>query len=186
MEISALKDNIYNVIKDFYISSSDDKNGMLDLASMQRVFLCDGSFILVSNDKISVLDSQNQVFQYYLFDNAKEIFKSITMRFDDKQVIITFTKALSENDEIVIKTQGALMEKSGSNSIGISDGVIGDDLISTLIAIQKTGYAFILNINAMDRVVSNQEALLSDVSSCENKMLATINGDLSRRRTKKD
>ena len=38
----------------------------------------------------------------------------------------------------------------------------------------------------MDKAISNEETLLSDVSSCENKMLATINGDLSRRRVKKD
>lgn len=186
MEISALKNSVYNIIKDFYISSSDDKNGMLDLASMQRVFLCDGKFILVSSDKISVLDSQSQVFQYYLFDNNKEIFKSIIMKFDGEQIVITFTRVLNENDEIVIKTQGALMEKSENNSVTITDGVIGDDLIGTLIAIQKTGYGFILNINSMDRTISNEETLLSDVSSCENKMLATINGDLSRRRVKKD
>lgn len=186
MEISALKNNIYKVLKDFYTSFSDDKNGMLDLASMQRVFLCDGKFILISSDKISVLDSQNQIFQYYLFNNPKEIFKSIAMKFDNEEVVITFTKALKENDEIVIKTQGALMEKSGSNGINITDGVITDDLISTLIAIQKTGYGVILNINAMDRVISNEDALLSDISDCESKMAARINGDLSRRRIKKD
>lgn len=186
MGISALKNSVYNEIKNFYTSFSDDKNGMLDLASMQRVFLCDGNFVLISSDKISILDSQNQVFRYYLFDSAKDIFKSIIVKFDDEQVIITFTKALTENDEIVIKAQGALMEKSGCSTIGINESVITDDLISTLVAIQKTGYGVILNINSMDRVISNEAAVLQDINDCENKMLSRINGDLSRRRIKKD
>ena len=62
-----LREKYYHGIKDALIYPLKNSDGMLNLASMQRVFIKDNILILVKGDnKISVMDSINNEFDYLM------------------------------------------------------------------------------------------------------------------------
>lgn len=175
-----LREKYYHGIKDALIYPLKNSDGMLNLASMQRVFIKDNILILVKGDnKISVMDSINKEFDYYLFNDDKSLLKYVTTTFSNGQLLLTFS---SVEEDLTIKSGGAIMEINDVSTINQIEKIISDSLVNTIVNIQKTGYANVLTIIASENIQTSEEALLSDLYSRKNEILNRLNGDLIRLR----
>ena len=175
-----LREKYYHGIKDALIYPLKNNDGMLNLASMQRVFVRDNILILVKGDnKISVMDSINKEFDYYLFNDDKSLLKYVTTTFSNGQLLLTFS---SVEEDLTIKSGGAIMEINDVSTINQIEKIISDSLVNTIVNIQKTGYANVLTIIASENMQTSEEALLSDLYSRKNEILNRLNGDLIRLR----
>lgn len=175
-----LREKYYHGIKDALIYPLKNNDGMLNLASMQRVFVKDNILILVKGDnKISVMDSINKEFDYYLFNDDKSLLKYVTTTFSNGQLLLTFS---SVEEDLTIKSGGAIMEINDVSTINQIEKIISDSLVNTIVSIQKTGYANVLTIIASENMQTSEEALLGDLYSRKNEILNRLNGDLIRLR----
>ena len=103
-----LREKYYYNLKNALIYPLKNSDGMLNLASMQRVFIKDSVLILVKGDnKISVMNSETSEFEYYIFNDEDSIVKYVTTTFVNGQILITFSLV---NEDLVIKSGGAIME----------------------------------------------------------------------------
>ena len=175
-----LREKYYYNLKNALIYPLKNSDGMLNLASMQRVFIKDNILILVKGDnKISVMDSINKEFDYYLFNDDKSLLKYVTTTFSNGQLLLTFS---SVEEDLTIKSGGAIMEINDVSTINQIEKIISDSLVNTIVNIQKTGYANVLTIIASENIQTSEEALLSDLYSRKNEILNRLNGDLIRLR----
>ena len=87
-----LREKYYYNLKNALIYPLKNSDGMLNLASMQRVFIKDSVLILVKGDnKISVMNSETSEFEYYIFNDEDSIVKYVTTTFVNGQILITFS-----------------------------------------------------------------------------------------------
>ena len=156
-----LREKYYYNLKNALIYPLKNSDGMLNLASMQRVFIKDSVLILVKGDnKISVMNSETSEFEYYIFNDEDSIVKYITTTFVNGQILITFSLV---NEDLVIKSGGAIMEINDIETINQIEKVIANNLINTIINIQKTGYANILSVTSVDNAITQESTLLEDL-----------------------
>ena len=156
-----LREKYYYNLKNALIYPLKNSDGMLNLASMQRVFIKDSVLILVKGDnKISVMNSETSEFEYYIFNDEDSIVKYVTTTFVNGQFLITFSLV---NEDLVIKSGGAIMEINDIETINQIEKVIANNLINTIINIQKTGYANILSVTSVDNAITQENTLLEDL-----------------------
>ena len=175
-----LREKYYYNLKNALIYPLKNSDGMLNLASMQRVFIKDSVLILVKGDnKISVMNSETSEFEYYIFNDEDSIVKYVTTTFVNGQILITFSLV---NEDLVIKSGGAIMEINDIETINQIEKVIANNLINTIINIQKTGYANILSVTSVDNVITHENTLLEDLKYKKIDVLNKLNSDLARKR----
>ncbi len=175
-----LREKYYYNLKNALIYPLKNSDGMLNLASMQRVFIKDSVLILVKGDnKISVMNSETSEFEYYIFNDEDSIVKYITTTFVNGQILITFSLV---NEDLVIKSGGAIMEINDIETINQIEKVIANNLINTIINIQKTGYANILSVTSVDNAITQESTLLEDLKYKKIDVLNKLNSDLARKR----
>ena len=175
-----LREKYYYNLKNALIYPLKNSDGMLNLASMQRVFIKDSVLILVKGDnKISVMNSETSEFEYYIFNDEDSIVKYITTTFANEQILITFSLV---NEDLVIKSGGAIMEINDIETINQIEKVIANNLINTIINIQKTGYANILSVTSVDNAITQESTLLEDLKYKKIDVLNKLNSDLARKR----
>lgn len=175
-----LREKYYYNLKNALIYPLKNSDGMLNLASMQRVFIKDSVLILVKGDnKISVMNSETSEFEYYIFNDEDSIVKYITTTFVNGQILITFSLV---NEDLVIKSGGAIMEINDIETINQIEKVIANNLINTIINIQKTGYANILSVTSVDNAITQENTLLEDLKYKKIDVLNKLNSDLTRKR----
>lgn len=175
-----LREKYYYNLKNALIYPLKNSDGMLNLASMQRVFIKGNVLILVKGDnKISVMNSETNEFEYYIFNDENSIVKYVTTTFINGQILITFSLV---NEDLVIKSGGAIMEINDIETINQIEKVITNNLINTIINIQKTGYANVLSVTSVDNVITNESTLLEDLKYKKDDVLNKLNGDLTRKR----
>lgn len=175
-----LREKYYYNLKNALIYPLKNSDGMLNLASMQRVFIKDSVLILVKGDnKISVMNSETSEFEYYIFNDEDSIVKYITTTFVNGQILITFSLV---NEDLVIKSGGAIMEINDIETINQIEKVIANNLINTIINIQKTGYANILSVTSVDNAITQENTLLEDLKYKKIDVLNKLNIDLTRKR----
>lgn len=175
-----LREKYYYNLKNALIYPLKNSDGMLNLASMQRVFIKDSVLILVKGDnKISVMNSETSEFEYYIFNDEDSIVKYVTTTFVNGQILITFSLV---NEDLVIKSGGAIMEINDIETINQIEKVIANNLINTIINIQKTGYANILSVTSVDNAITQENTLLEDLNYKKIDVLNKLNSDLTRKR----
>ena len=175
-----LREKYYYNLKNALIYPLKNSDGMLNLASMQRVFIKDSVLILVKGDnKISVMNSETSEFEYYIFNDEDSIVKYVTTTFVNGQILITFSLV---NENLVIKSGGAIMEINDIETINQIEKVIANNLINTIINIQKTGYANILSVTSVDNAITHENTLLEDLKYKKIDVLNKLNSDLARKR----
>lgn len=175
-----LRAKYYYNLKNALIYPLKNSDGMLNLASMQRVFIKDSVLILVKGDnKISVMNSETSEFEYYIFNDEDSIVKYVTTKFVNGQILITFSLV---NEDLVIKSGGAIMEINDIETINQIEKVITNNLINTIINIQKTGYANILSVTSVDNAITQESTLLEDLKYKKIDVLNKLNSDLARKR----
>lgn len=175
-----LREKYYYNLKNALIYPLKNSDGMLNLASMQRVFIKDNVLILVKGDnKISVMNSETSEFEYYIFNDEDSIVKYVTTTFVNGQILITFSLV---NEDLVIKSGGAIMEINDIETINQIEKVITNNLINTIINIQKTGYANILSVTSVDNAITQESTLLEDLKYKSAEVLNKLNSDLARKR----
>lgn len=179
-----LREKYYYNLKNALIYPLKNSDGMLNLASMQRVFIKGNVLILVKGDnKISVMNSEmnseTSEFEYYIFNDEDSIVKYITTTFVNGQILITFSLV---NEDLVIKSGGAIMEINDIETINQIEKVIANNLINTIINIQKTGYANILSVTSVDNAITQESTLLEDLKYKKIDVLNKLNSDLARKR----
>lgn len=175
-----LREKYYYNLKNALIYPLKNSDGMLNLASMQRVFIKDSVLILVKGDnKISVMNSETSEFEYYIFNDEDSIVKYVTTTFVNGQILITFSLV---NEDLVIKSGGAIMEINDIETINQIEKVIANNLINTIINIQKTGYANILSVTSVDNAITQESTLLEDLKYKKVDVLNKLNSDLTRKR----
>ncbi|MDY4618787.1 MAG: hypothetical protein SO484_02110 [Bacilli bacterium] len=175
-----LREKYYYNLKNALIYPLKNSDGMLNLASMQRVFIKDSVLILVKGDnKISVMNSETSEFEYYIFNDEDSIVKYVTTTFVNGQILITFSLV---NEDLVIKSGGAIMEINDIETINQIEKVIANNLINTIINIQKTGYANILSVTSVDNAITQENTLLEDLKYKKIDVLNKLNSDLTRKR----
>lgn len=175
-----LREKYYYNLKNALIYPLKNSDGMLNLASMQRVFIKDSVLILVKGDnKISVMNSETSEFEYYIFNDEDSIVKYVTTTFVNGQILITFSLV---NEDLVIKSGGAIMEINDIETINQIEKVIANNLINTIINIQKTGYANILSVTSVDNAITQENTLLEDLKYKKIDVLNKLNSDLARKR----
>ena len=175
-----LREKYYYNLKNALIYPLKNSDGMLNLASMQRVFIKDSVLILVKGDnKISVMNSETSEFEYYIFNDEDSIVKYVTTTFVNGQILITFSLV---NEDLVIKSGGAIMEINDIETINQIEKVIANNLINTIINIQKTGYANILTVTSVDNAITHENTLLEDLKYKKIDVLNKLNRDLTRKR----
>lgn len=175
-----LREKYYYNLKNALIYPLKNSDGMLNLASMQRVFIKDSVLILVKGDnKISVMNSETSEFEYYIFNDEDSIVKYVTTTFVNGQILITFSLV---NEDLVIKSGGAIMEINDIETINQIEKVIANNLINTIINIQKTGYANILSVTSVDNAITQESTLLEDLKYKKIDVLNKLNSDLTRKR----
>ena len=180
MKYLDLREKYYYNLKNALIYPLKNSDGMLNLASMQRVFIKDSVLILVKGDnKISVMNSETSEFEYYIFNDEDSIVKYVTTTFVNGQILITFSLV---NEDLVIKSGGAIMEINDIETINQIEKVIANNLINTIINIQKTGYANILSVTSVDNAITQENTLLEDLKYKKIDVLNKLNSDLSRKR----
>ena len=166
-----LREKYYYNLKNALIYPLKNSDGMLNLASMQRVFIKDSVLILVKGDnKISVMNSETSEFEYYIFNDEDSIVKYVTTTFVNGQILITFSLV---NEDLVIKSGGAILEINDIETI---------NQINTIINIQKTGYANILSVTSVDNAITHENTLLEDLKYKKIDVLNKLNSDLTRKR----
>lgn len=175
-----LREKYYYNLKNALIYPLKNSDGMLNLASMQRVFIKGNVLILVKGDnKISVMNSETSEFEYYIFNDENSIVKYVTTTFVNGQILITFSLV---NEDLVIKSGGAIMEINDIETINQIEKVITNNLINTIINIQKTGYANILSVTSVDNAITQESTLLEDLKYKKVDVLNKLNSDLTRKR----
>ena len=175
-----LREKYYYNLKNALIYPLKNSDGMLNLASMQRVFMKGNLLILVKGDnKISVMNSETSEFEYYIFNDEDSIVKYVTTTFVNGQILITFSLV---NEDLVIKSGGAIMEINDIETINQIEKVITNNLINTIINIQKTGYANILSVTSVDNAITQESTLLEDLKYKKIDVLNKLNSDLTRKR----
>ena len=175
-----LREKYYYNLKNALIYPLKNSDGMLNLASMQRVFIKDSVLILVKGDnKISVMNSETSEFEYYIFNDEDSIVKYVTTTFVNGQILITFSLV---NEDLVIKSGSAIMEINDIETINQIEKVIANNLINTIINIQKTGYANILSVTSVDNAITQENTLLEDLNYKKIDVLNKLNSDLARKR----
>lgn len=175
-----LREKYYYNLKNALIYPLKNSDGMLNLASMQRVFIKGNVLILVKGDnKISVMNSETSEFEYYIFNDEDSIVKYVTTTFANGQFLITFSLV---NEDLVIKSGGAIMEINDIETINQIEKVIANNLINTIINIQKTGYANILSVTSVDNAITQENTLLEDLKYKKIDVLNKLNSDLARKR----
>lgn len=175
-----LREKYYYNLKNALIYPLKNSDGMLNLASMQRLFIKGNVLILVKGDnKISVMNSETSEFEYYIFNDEDSIVKYITTTFVNGQILITFSLV---NEDLVIKSGGAIMEINDIETINQIEKVIANNLINTIINIQKTGYANILSVTSVDNAITQESTLLEDLKYKKIDVLNKLNSDLARKR----
>ena len=175
-----LREKYYYNLKNALIYPLKNSDGMLNLASMQRVFIKDSVLILVKGDnKISVMNSETSEFEYYIFNDEDSIVKYVTTTFVNGQILITFSLV---NEDLVIKSGGAIMEINDIETINQIEKVIANNLINTIINIQKTGYANILTVTSVDNAITHENTLLEDLKYKKIDVLNKLNSDLARKK----
>ena len=175
-----LREKYYYNLKNALIYPLKNSDGMLNLASMQRVFIKGNVLILVKGDnKISVMNSETSEFEYYIFNDEDSIVKYIRTTFVNGQILITFSLV---NEDLVIKSGGAIMEINDIETINQIEKVIANNLINTIINIQKTGYANILSVTSVDNAITQESTLLEDLKYKKIDVLNKLNSDLARKR----
>lgn len=175
-----LREKYYYNLKNALIYPLKNSDGMLNLASMQRVFMKGNLLILVKGDnKISVMNSETSEFEYYIFNDEDSIVKYVTTTFVNGQILITFSLV---NEDLVIKSGGAIMEINDIETINQIEKVITNNLINTIINIQKTGYANILSVTSVDNAITQESTLLEDLKYKKIDVLNKLNSDLARKR----
>ena len=175
-----LREKYYYNLKNALIYPLKNSDGMLNLASMQRVFIKGNVLILVKGDnKISVMNSETSEFEYYIFNDEDSIVKYITTTFVNGQILITFSLV---NEDLVIKSGGAIMEINDIETINQIEKVIANNLINTIINIQKTGYTNILSVTSVDNAITQESTLLEDLKYKKIDVLNKLNSDLARKR----
>ncbi len=175
-----LREKYYYNLKNALIYPLKNSDGMLNLASMQRVFIKGNVLILVKGDnKISVMNSETSEFEYYIFNDEDSIVKYITTTFVNGQILITFSLV---NEDLVIKSGAAIMEINDIETINQIEKVIANNLINTIINIQKTGYANILSVTSVDNAITQESTLLEDLKYKKIDVLNKLNSDLARKR----
>ena len=175
-----LREKYYYNLKNALIYPLKNSDGMLNLASMQRVFIKDSVLILVKGDnKISVMNSETSEFEYYIFNDEDSIVKYVTTTFVNGQILITFSLV---NEDLVIKSGGAIMEINDIETINQIEKVIANNLINTIINIQKTGYANILSVTSVDNAITQENTLLEDLKYKKIDVLNKLNSDLARKK----
>lgn len=175
-----LREKYYYNLKNALIYPLKNSDGMLNLASMQRVFIKGNVLILVKGDnKISVMNSETSEFEYYIFNDEDSIVKYVTTTFVNGQILITFSLV---NEDLVIKSGGAIMEINDIETINQIEKVITNNLINTIINIQKTGYANILSVTSVDNAITQESTLLEDLKYKKIDVLNKLNSDLARKR----
>lgn len=183
MKNLSLREKYYHGIKDALIYPLKNSDGMLNLASMQRVFIKDGILILVKGDnKISVMNSETKEFAYYIFNDEDLIIKYVTTTFVNGQVLITFSLVDADDDSLIIKSGGAIMEINDIETINQIEKVITNNLVNTIINIQKTGYANILSVTSVDNINTQENTLLEDLKFKSAEVLDKLNNNLARKR----
>ena len=126
-----LREKYYYNLKNALIYPLKNSDGMLNLASMQRVFIKGNVLILVKGDnKISVMNSETSEFEYYIFNDENSIVKYVTTTFVNGQILITFSLV---NEDLVIKSGGAIMEINDNETIHQIEKVITNNLINTIL-----------------------------------------------------
>ena len=95
------------------------------------------------------------------------------------QFLITFSLV---NEDLVIKSGGAIMEINDIETINQIEKVIANNLINTIINIQKTGYANILSVTSVDNAITQENTLLEDLKYKKIDVLNKLNIDLTRKR----
>ena len=175
-----LREKYYYNLKNALIYPLKNSDGMLNLASMQRVFIKGNVLILVKGDnKISVMNSETSEFEYYIFNDEDSIVKYVTTTFANGHFLITFSLV---NEDLVIKSGGAIMEINDIETINQIEKVIANNLINTIINIQKTGYANILSVTSVDNAITQENTLLEDLKYKKIDVLNKLNSDLTRKR----
>ncbi len=175
-----LREKYYYNLKNALIYPLKNSDGMLNLASMQRVFIKDSVLILVKGDnKISVMNSETSEFEYYIFNDEDSIVKYVTKTFVNVQFLFNFYLV---NEDFVIKSGGAIMEINDIETINQIEKVIANNLINTIINIQKTGYANILSVTSVDNAITQENTLLEDLKYKKIDVLNKLNSDLARKR----
>lgn len=178
-----LREKYFHNLKNALIYPLKNSDGMLNLASMQRVFMKGNLLILVKGDnKISVMNSETSEFDYYIFNDESSIVKYVTTTFFDGQVLITFSLVDDVNGNLVIKSGGAIMEINDIETINQIEKVITNNLINTIINIQKTGYANILSVTSVDNAITQENTLLEDLKYKSAEVLDKLNNDLAKKR----
>ena len=98
-----LREKYYYNLKNALIYPLKNSDGMLNLASMQRVFIKDSVLILVKGDnKISVMNSETSEFEYYIFNDEDSIVKYVTTTFANGQILITFSLV---NEDLILNNE---------------------------------------------------------------------------------
>lgn len=178
-----LREKYFNSMKNMLIYPLKNSDGMLNLASMQRVFAFENKLILVKGEnKISIMNSKTSEFEYFIFNDENSLLKYITTSFDNGHFIITFSNVNLIGENLTISTEGAIMEINDIETIRENEKIISNNLINTLINIQKTGYANILNIVTCENTLTNEDEILSDLYNKKSDALKMLNHDLILKR----
>ena len=74
------------------------------------------------------------------------------------------------------------MEINDIETINQIEKVIANNLINTIINIQKTGYANILSVTSVDNAITQENTLLEDLKYKKIDVLNKLNSDLARKR----
>lgn len=179
MENLFLKEYYYSNLLNNYCNFKN--NMIVDIATMQKIYVKNDSIIMVKdNEKITVINFLTNEINYYIFTDKNNIFKHIYTKFNNDELAITYSIIKHNGNDFIIHSQGALMEVNDIN-IKLDDKIIGNDLLTTIINIQKSGLACIINICISDDYISNNEGIFIDLEECKNKMLSKINDDLSKK-----
>lgn len=183
MEDLFLKEYYYNSLLN---SNYVNKNNMIvDIATMQKIYVEKENIVMVKdNEKITIINLITNEINYYIFTDKNNIFNHIYTKFDNNELAITYSLIKHTGNDFIIHSQGALMEINDIN-IKLDDKLIDNDLLTTIINIQKSGLACIINICISDDLISNNESIFTDLEESKNKMLNKINNDLSKKLEKR-
>ncbi|MDD5865708.1 MAG: hypothetical protein PUD07_04440 [bacterium] len=183
MEDLFLKEYYYNsLLNSHYVNKN---NMIVDIATMQKIYVEKENIVMVKdNEKITIINLITNEINYYIFTDKNNIFNHIYTKFDNNELAITYSLIKHAGNDFIIHSQGALMEINDIN-VKLDDKLIDNDLLTTIINIQKSGLACIINICISDDLISNNESIFTDLEESKNKMLNKINNDLSKKLEKR-
>ena len=118
-----------------------------------------------------MMNSETNEFEYYIFNDEDSIVKYVTTTFVNGQILITFSLV---NEDLVIKSGGAIMEINDIETINQIEKVIANNLINTIINI--------LSVTSVDNAITQENTLLEDLKYKKIDVLNKLNSDLARKR----